>query len=924
MIGRNFSHYRILEKLGGGGMGVVYKAEDTRLHRSVALKFLPETVGAIPESPLQDHQALERFQREAQAASSLNHPNICTIYEIDEYEGQPFIAMELLEGHTLKHVIEGKPLKTDRLLDLVIQITDALDAAHRKGIVHRDIKPANIFVTGEGYAKVLDFGLAKLTDVGAGFKSVPTGAATAVTMDDPLTSPGVAMGTVAYMSPEQALGEELDGRTDLFSFGAVFYEMATGRRAFSGATTAAIHDAILHGTPTSPVRINPDLPAELERVINKALEKDRDLRYQSASELRADLKRLRRDTDSGRVATGAATPRRGSASSAISAPGELPEQAQVRQLPRRKLLPIAAAGALLAIVGFVIYRARKPSAPTRAEWVQLTDFTDSATSPALSPDGRMLAFIRGGDTFVAKGEIYVKLLPTGDPVQLTHDSLPKMDPHFSPNGSRIVYTVPWDTWEVPVLGGEPRRWLPNASGLTWIDEHHLLFSEIKQGIQMAIVTATESRSEARDIYLPPHERGMAHRSYVSLDGKPVALVEMDNGGWLRCREVPFDGSSAGRQIGPPGPGCTSAAWSPDGKWIYFDSDAGGGFHIWRERTSGGDSEQITFGPTEEEGIALAPDGQSLITSVGLMQSSVMVHDSAGERQVSIEGSSFLTSRGSPFSPDGRKLYYLVRHGASHLFRVGGLWEADLASGRSERLLPDFELSSYDISPDGKRIVFTAVDKQEHSRIWLASLDSRSPPKQLSLNPGEDSPVFDRQDEIFFRASEGRSNYLYRMNEDGGGREKVRPDPIIFFLNVSPDGEWAICDVAVSGQDSTTARMVAIPTRGGMPLGVCDADVCTLQWTRDMQYLFFSSNSWGASGTHLSEGKIYQKTFVIPTKSFKDFPALLARRLDSEDSGPAIPGTQTIDRPLAVPGTTASVYALTQSTERRNLYRIPLP
>jgi Tol biopolymer transport system component/predicted Ser/Thr protein kinase len=893
MIGQTLGHYRIESKLGEGGMGVVYRAFDTHLDRPVAIKMLRPEATVSPERK-------RRFVLEAKSASALNHPNIVHIYDIDTatLPGGPtdFIAMEFVPGKALDQRIGKHGLSLNDTLKAGIQIADALSCAHAAGIVHRDLKPANIIVAADGRVKLLDFGLAKLTEKIDGDPEAAT--ATMGEPWSPQTEEGTIVGTIAYMSPEQAEGKRVDARSDIFSFGSVLYEMVSGRRAFEGATKISTLSAILHEEPPSAGKVAPNVPAELEKIIARCLRKDPERRAQGIADIKLALEELKEESESGRLS--------GQVAAAASARPPAHSSRRLIAITTGAVLLVAAA----AGVAWWLLK-RHPSAPARSEWVRITNLPDSAVQPALSPDGRMLTFIRGPLSFITSGQVYVKMLPSGDPVQLTHDDLRKLSPVFSPDGSRIAYAVVgriWDTWAVPVLGGEPRLWLPNASGLVWIDKSKLLFSEIKDhALHMVIVTAEESRAGSRDLYVPPHERGMAHRSYPSPDGKRMLLVEMNERGEIvPCRLAPLDGSSAGRQVGPPGGACTFAAWSPDGEWMYFSSNAGGAFHTWRQRFPDGQPEQITSGPTEEEGVAMAPDGRSFITAVGLTQSSIWLHDSGGDRQISLEG----YASAPKFTPDGKRLLYQVRKGAS-----SELWVAELDSGRSEPLLPGFAVAlagggyqgCYDISPDGRQVVMASPDSGGKLRLWLTPLDRRSPPQQIPNIEGE-QPVFGATGEVFFRRVEGTSAFLYRVQQNGGELRKAIDLPVVAIMGASPDRNWLVLGALASG------GLVIFRVDGGAPFLTQLQPPMGFGWSGDGKHLFVQGRA----------GNQVDKAYVFPLAPGRPVPESIIHGLPSEQEILKLPGVRVIAAADVVPGPTADIYAVTRESVQRNLYRVPAP
>lgn len=885
MTGLRLGVFVVQAPLGAGGMGVVYRALDTNLNRPVAIKFLSDE--------LANSTARRRFQREAQTASSLNHPHIVTVHDAGEFEGRQYLVTELVDGGTLRDWTRGAKRGWRQTIELLTGIADGLAAAHDAGILHRDIKPENILITKSGYAKLGDFGLAKLLE---GETS-----AQAPTVSELRTRAGVVIGTAAYMSPEQASGQLLDTRSDVFSFGVVLYEGLSGRRPFIGASNLDVAHAVVHRAAEP---LPEDVPLPLRTIVEKALEKDPADRFQTMRDMVVDLRRVARQSME-------ATP----GLSALPRPKRGPLwQAMVAAL----VVVLSAAGAL------IVSRLRQNAEPARREYTQLTNFADSATDPALSPDGRMLAFIRGVslNSAFGPGQVYVKLLPDGEAVQLTRDNLFKGNPKFSPDGARIGYMIlakdgkTLDTWIVPALGGQPRLFLTNASALTWTREPNtvaastpsVLFSEFTgRGSQLSIVSATESRSGQRTVYMPP-ETGMAHHSSLSPDGRQVLLAEMTGSTWLPCRLAPFDGSSLGEAVGPAPAQCTDAAWSPDGNWMYFSTNPGNGNHIWRQRFPDGTPEQVTFGVTEEEGIDFAPDGRSFVTSIGSRQSTVWIHDSRGDRQITSEGFAFFPT----VSPDGKNLYYLTRDGGPRNFLTGGLWVADLESGQRRRLLPDFQIRHYTISPDGRRVVFVAVDEAGRTPVWLAALNGGSAPRRLTTIDGF-AAYFGAPGEVVFAAEENGATFVYRIKDAGSDLQKLLPTPNLAVFAVSPDGRWVSAETPIQ----FGATMV-YPAGGDAPTLICGS--CNPPQGTDMVP---ARLSWTPDGRFLNL-IVAGSTFAIPLQPGQMLPPIPAAGFQSKEAVAALPGARLISEEHVFPGPNPSIYAFMKVSTQRNIYRVPVP
>ena len=583
----------------------------------------------------------------------------------------------------------------------------------------------------------------------------------------------------------------------------------------------------------------------------------------------------------------------------------------VTRFARKRSNWLIAAGVctILAIAGAAVFSSFH-ARPSGIKYTQLTDFTDSATAPALSPDGHMIAFFRGSTAFGTADQIWVKVLPDGEAKRVTDDPRFKYGPAFSPDGSQIAYTVlvpDWQTYTVSILGGNSHLFLNNAAGLTWLDEHQLLFSAIRSGMRMGVVTGTATRENYRELYFPAHGRGMAHYSYASPDRKNALVVEMDGDGkWAPCRLISLAGSRETRIVGPNG-ACTSAGWSPDGSWMYFTATVEEESHLWRQHFPDGKPEQITSGPMEEEGIAVEREG-SIITSLGERESALWIHTPDGDRCLSSEGKIIGHPSPPSFSPDGTSLYYLARHVPNDSGRE--LWRMAIHSGDSQAVFPGVSMLAYDISPDGKEVVYSTRIPGGNSELWLAPLDKSYPAKQIG-HSGESSPHFGPRGEILFMRAEGNTNYLERINPDGSGRSKVSPYPIGNVLSVSPGRHW----VAAIASLPDGVGLAAIPVLGGPPRRVY-AGYAVPTWSTNGKWLFVTVEP----STRTAPGR----SLAIPVGPGEALPSFPAGGIPQRADASVMSGAQSIERADIVPGVDPAHYAYVNTTVHSNLYRISLP
>jgi serine/threonine protein kinase/Tol biopolymer transport system component len=830
MIGKVISHYKILEKLGGGGMGVVYRAEDIRLGRGVALKFLPDELS-------KDAQALSRFQREARSASALNHPNICTIYDVDDgvlieedsagqtlplKDGEDkrihFIVMELLEGQTLKHRIEGKPFSTEQILELGVQIADALDAAHSKGIIHRDIKPANVFITQRGQAKILDFGLAKLLPErhkiaeAVGVSALQT----AERPEQSLTSPGMAVGTIAYMSPEQARGEELDARTDLFSFGGVLYEMLTGRQAFSGPTSAVIFEAILNRAPVSPVRIKPEVHPELERVVNKALEKDRDLRYQSASEFKADLKRLKRELDSGRSASSAAYVAATQTSGDASLAGTTAVQPLAASARKSFLKPVAIAAAILliALAGYFLYSRLAPKErPLPTIVSKLSRWNKPIVEASMSPDGHTVAFSSGANGIL---QVFVMLTSGAEPLQLTHDEGDKFVESFSADGSQIYYIRRLgqdETWGVPTLGGAALQIVSGAAVQPSSDGEWLYY--FKSSNPHAVFRSSKSGTNEQLVYEFPSNVTVTNGSIIPSPKTDQLLIKPDSSVTGDTKLYLFDISKrSAREVGTISGEAGDFTWFEPGKSVLCNREFKGLRNIWKYDLQKHSLEQVTFGPGPDLDPMVDPSGKGIYFVNGRLTGSLVLYDVKAHSTKEIVPELTIQPL---LAPDGQHVVYIM--GSEQ--REAQLWTSELDGLNRVRVAAGERLTTGDFSPDSKTVSFV---ENSTTTAYLVGTDGRNLRKLITLSSIINNLVWAPDGKTLYLTTSGQGRgvplrTIYRISKDGSNLEKIADD-VCYITDVSADGKYLFGRLDVGPDTGIYAFSLAdrkmVPVVPGVP------------------------------------------------------------------------------------------------------------